>query len=363
MNRSPIVAVVALAQAAWPCEEIAVLSHDAKYMLMDGDTLETVEVGNLRWQDVWGVDVVLPGSTAERLAFMSDSFSGKAANPTGDRSAQSALVVVGNLMEADDRAMDLSISRKYDFRFGDAWWIDGTDELLVWQKRRSLFTVLDKQLKRIDEWTVSNDISEPVMACRNGARLFVGARDHRIIRDREAGIVEPLEVPEGLEDCRLEPLSLGCRASMGCRRDGRYVKVFVDVASNDVVSMMPFDDSGLGGASDENGSGKRTFMISVALFAGGGKLLRQLEIWTPDPAGVNTYRSDPGALLRVWDTGSGALMTENNDAPPRTASRVFCRGGDERVVLSGRGRVHLVDLNTLEPIASAAIPFGRHFVF
>ena len=39
------------------------LYGDGKYMLLDGDTFDVVDVGDLRWQDVWGVDLVVAGST------------------------------------------------------------------------------------------------------------------------------------------------------------------------------------------------------------------------------------------------------------------------------------------------------------
>ena len=355
---------VAVAQVVWPCEEIVVLSHDAKYIVMDGDTLEVVDVGNLRWQGVWGVDVVLPGSTSKRLAFVSDRLSGGEPETTaGDRAAKSALVAIGNLTEADDTAMAMAVSREYDFEIGNAWWIQGTDELLVWQQQRSTLSVLDRSLVRTDEWTVSRAGSRAIMACRNDGRLIVGRRNDRIVRDKEAFLVEALVNPQGMEDCRMESVSLGCLATLGCRSDDGYEKGIVDIASNRVVARMRLSNLVGKGASVER-SGNRTYMGSVALFAGGLRLLRQSEIWVPDPAGsTSSFRVDPGTVLRVLDTSTGVEVAANNNAPSGTVSRVFCREGRERVVLSGNGRLHLVDLTTLRPIASAAIPFGRYFVF
>ena len=368
MGRSATAAlVVALAQVAWPCEEIAVLSHDAKYMVMDGKTLDPIEVGNLRWTGVWGVDVVLPGSAATRVAFVSDRLSGAlAAQAPRDRSEESALVVVANLMEADNTAMRVSFSREYPIGSGDAWWIDGTDELLVWQERQSTFTVLDSRLSVLDEWPVPDGVSTPIMSCRDRDRLYVGARRHRVVRHGDGTVVEALGKADGVEgDCYMEPVSLGCRATVGCGLGDAYEKVILDVASNRAVSKMRFDNAVRNRSGERDASdGTRTVMRSIALFAGGRKLLRQSEIGTPYPPGSShSYRTRPGATLRALDTVTSGTVVENYDAPPGTASRVFCEGADERIVVSGQGRMHLVDLQTLEPIASAAIPFGRHFVF
>lgn len=357
--------VAAVAQVAWPCEEIVVLSHDAKYIVMDGDTLEVVDVGNLRWLGVWGVDAALPGSTSKRLAFVSDRLSGGGrTTTTGDPAAKSTLIVIENLTEADDTAMAMAVSREYDFEIGNAWWIRGTDELLVWQQQRSTLSVLDRSLARTDEWTVSPAGSRAIMACRNDGRLIVGRRNDRIVRDKQAFLVEALENPQGMEDCGMESVSLGCLATLGCRSDDGYEKGIVDIASNRVVARMRLNNLVGKGAAGERESGNRTYMGNVALFADGLRLLRQSEIWVPDPEGsANSFRREPGTVLRVLDTSTGAEVAANDNAPSGTVSRVFCREGRERVVLSGNGRLHLVDLTTLSPIASASIPFGRHFVF
>ena len=363
-SRAKIPLLLAIAHAAWPCEQIAVLSNDAKYLLLDGYTLETKDVGNLWWKGVWGIDVVLPGSTSDRLAFVSDGVSGGTVRPR-DPAAQTAFVVVEGLRDGADTAMDVAVSREYEFQIGDAWWIDGTDELLVWQRQQSVFSVLDKRLNGIDSWAASDDISQPVNACRTGGRLVVGARSHRIIRGKDANIIESLHHPQGARDCKMERLAFGCRVSVGCRRDDRYEKVIIDIASNRVLSTMRFNDPVPAPTDDElqRSPGHRRHMASLAFFADGARLLRQLGLWMPDPPGSDSYRISPGSLLRVLDVKSGAAVVENNHAPPGTVSRVFCRGGEERVVLSTDDRVHLVDLNTLKPIVSVGIPFRRHFVF
>ena len=162
------IAVVAIiAPLARPCEDIAVVSYDAKYMLLDGETLETRDVGNLRWMGVWGVDAVIPGSTSARFAFVTGALSAEFAQPDESGFFQgSALVVVTNLAERDNTASEIAISHGYEFApTGDArLWIDGTDQLLVREGKRSRVTVLDEGLNEVEVWSAAKWDTGPLLA-------------------------------------------------------------------------------------------------------------------------------------------------------------------------------------------------------
>ena len=107
----------------------------------------------------------------------------------------------------------------------------------------------------------------------------------------------------------------------------------------------------------------RIYMSAALLFSGADRLLRQEDISIPLPDGPNAFRSETGPLLRAVDTRTGQVLTENPDGATGRVSRVFCAGKVERTVVVDDGQVHLVDLDTLETIASRPIPFGRPYVF
>lgn len=358
-----ILALAILARAALACESIAVLSGDGKYIVLHGATLQTTDVGNLRWKQVWEVDYVLGGSTSERVAFLPDGVPVDLDRPTL-RSSESDLAVVTNLAERENMPMHFALSRRFEFAIRDAFWIEGTHELLVLDRHRSVFSVLDPALKTVDSWHAPGGISGNIKACRSDGGLVVRADRYHVVRGTDD---HPSKVLVGdgddLAGCRMEELSLGCLATMGCGSGREYEKVIVDLASNRLVSTLQFGNSADPNLSDHPDGARQTRMSSVALFDGGRRLLRQSKIWTPDPPQANSFRIRPGTLLRVLDTDGGAPVIENSDAPAGTVSRVFCQGSDERVVVSGEGRVHLMDLSSLKVIASVAIPFGRHFVF
>ena len=324
------IAVVAIiAPLARPCEDIAVVSYDAKYMLLDGETLETRDVGNLRWMGVWGVDAVIPGSTSARFAFVTGALSAEFAQPDESGFFQgSALVVVTNLAERDNTASGIAISHGYEFApTGDArLWIDGTDQLLVREGKRSRVTVLDEGLNEVEVWSAAKWDTGPLLACRRGGNLYVAAGTRRATRRDSESIVDELAIPEGFEDCRvenrnprsggIESPSVGCRGTLGCRRNGRYVRAVVDIADNKVVAWHESEDSAKLPEGDQSGSGGRTYLPSVLLFADGNRLLRQQSTWIPLPDGPSAFRAMRGPRLRTVDTRSGQVLKDN----PRTAT-------------------------------------------
>ena len=368
-----IATIAFIAPLANPCEEIAVLSHDAKYMLLDGETLATRDVGNLRWMGIWGIDAILPGSTSARFAFLSDSLSAElAVSDESGHFQRSALVAVTNLAERNNTASRIAISHGYEFSLGDARWIDGADQLIVRTQKKSIVTVLDQGLSEVDSW-INGVASEATFACRREGTLFSVAGTLRTVRQERESTVDALTIPDGLEDCRMESrewgrngadrLAEGCGVMLGCRGERGHVKAVVDIAENKVVAWHQLGATHTLSGGRQNGLEAKTYMPSVLLFADGKRLLRQQEQSIPLPDGRSAFRTMPGPLLRTVNTGSGQVLNESTLSPSGTVSRVFCRGISERTVVSGEGKIHLIDLNTLETIASAAIPFERPFVF
>lgn len=355
------------------CEDVAVVSETAKYMLLDGETLATRDVGDLRWMGVWGVDAVIPGSTSAGFAFVTDSLSTELASPDDSGSfQQSALVVVTDLAEGGGASSKIAISHDYKFSMGDAMWIDGSAQLIVWERTKSRIAVLDEGLNEVDGFASSLWNTGATLACRRDGKLFVATGSRRTTRWEGESTVDGLAKPGRFEDCRVENTqfrgngvaspSTECRGTLGCRNDARYARTVVDIADNRVVAWYESPGSA-NRPEDRAGSGERAYLRSALLFADGARLLRQQETWTPLPDGPSVYRSTPGPLLRTVDTHTGQVARENSRAPTGYVSRVFCRGTAERTVMSGDGSVHLIDLNTLEPVASSQIPFDRPFVF
>ena len=361
----PFAAMLALvARIGFACEPIAVLSHDARYMVLDGDTLDVVDVGSLWWQGIFEVDLVFRGSTSERFAFASDRLSPELTRLGKDgRFPISALVVVDWRSNADD---PIAMSHDFSVYAGEVdqtLWINGTDRLLYGKHAddKWMFTVLDTRLRTTDYWEEEGDKRErTAFGCLGAGGVVLGGRHGNITRRGEQAAVGPLAQPENTQDCRLCDLSLGCIGRMGCRRNGREVHASFDISRHAVVAAYERPRS----ADPDIGHlpARRVWFSTRLLFAGGTRLLRQERIATlvPDTVG---YVTKPTARIHVLDAETGEIVNENNTAPLGEVSRLFCEGATERAVLSASRRVHLLNLKTLAPLASATVPFDQFFVF
>ena len=375
-----------LALPAAPCEDIAVLSWDAKYMVLDGDTLAPRDVGTLWWKGVRGISGLVSGSTSKRFAVSGKLRADWAQPHESGLGQRNALVVVTNLVDEEDdawrgrgRATRAAISHNYvGFSLEDVLWVEGENQLLVRQRERSRVSLLETgphgvRLNELDAWSDAGWERDAVLACRRGEDLFVATGASRTVRRDGRSTVDALAVPDGFAQCRVESTrfrgrgiaspTVACRGTVGCRREGRYTRVVVDIAENRVVG---WHDPQIAAKAPERTlvPGARVYISAVLLFSRAERLLRQEDVWIPLPDAPNAVRSELGPLLRAVDTRTGRVMMENPDGATGKVSRVFCPGKAERTVLMADGQVHLLDLATLETIASAPIPFDRpYYVF
>ena len=345
------------------CEEITVLYDDAKYMLVDGDTLDVVDVGDLRWQGVWGVDLVVPGSTLERFAVMANELSAGRGALGEDHSSKVGLVTWQNLAEQEDTASRVAVSYDYEiFRSFHARWIQGTNRLAVWEQKASKLSIVDVSLERIAAWVVpGHDIGE-TFACHGEDGVIVGGHRHRTRLEPRGMSIERLELPEGPPACEMSGPFLGCLGGFECQREGKVVNGVLDLARNEVVFEFAY---GSRFTIPKDSAHSRPFaeFENRLLFLDGSRMLQQEVVWTPLWPGTNAYEPKPTSRLRVLDLAEGRIAAENDDAPVGTTSALLCAGERERVVVSRNGRAHLIDLMTLDTLASGSIPLGRHFVF
>ena len=340
------------------CEDIAVLYGDARYLLLDGDTLAVADVGNLRWLGVWRVQGIIPGSNSGLFAVSADHLSRE--HYRGDETGRypSKLVVVEGLAETDDTRPRVEIGH-YDIGYAHARWIGRTDLLAAWREKASRFSVLGKDLKETEGWNVSGYDPDAMLACRNGDRLVVGGSRTRF--EEGHGGTELLAFPQRATKCRTTGTLSGCLAGFECRRNGKFVNGVLDLADNAVVSAFEYESSF---TIPKDPADLRPFArFKDRLLSADGKTLLQQEMHNEPVPGTVAYKTSPTSRLRVLGTASGSVVNENNAAPAGRASRLFCPGGRERFVVSGAGEAHLVDLETLEIVATASIPQGRPWVF
>ena len=124
--------------------------------------------------------------------------------------------------------------------------------------------------------------------------------------------------------------TVACRGTLGCRREGRYMRVVVDIAENRVVGWHDTQPSAEPPERPGAPAGARISVPDVLLFSGAERLLRQERVSIPHPAAPSARQFDTGPLLRVVDTLTGRVLAEAPGGPTGRVSRAFCAGKAEQ---------------------------------
>ena len=199
-----VVMLLGLLGRSFACEDVTVVYRDGRYLVLEINTLEVVDVGNLWWLGISSIPVLYPGSSSARFAFSTNRLGRVLGEPDVGSLPQEALVVLENLAERTS-TFDYEI-----YRSRHARWVAGTDRLAVWQQKRSKFSILDAGLGKLDSWTLpEHDVGE-LFACPTEGGLVVAGYRQRTVYKGPDVIVDTLAFPEGTKDCALSGPFLDC---------------------------------------------------------------------------------------------------------------------------------------------------------
>lgn len=341
-------------QSALACEDLAVLSRDARFLVLSGDTLEEKDVGNLWWLGIRGVDLVIPGSTLERAGVLSDQRVDPA---TGTRlGPESALALIRDLGRSQVSPGETPIV--VDSSITKAWWIDDSpsSRLIGVRHANQKYTiaVYGSDLDQQAEWSATPPGLGLGVACVDGQRTIIGglrtrliAADNRLIATERIG----QSSSDGYRLLGAAPI--GCIGLMGD---------FVEQPAEGDVNSSQIKLRTIDLATNRLGAEFRAKRVAQSiLFARGTRLLQQDLFATPADGGG--YRVTPTGRLRVLETQNGSVIRSGELRSAGETSRLLCRGESERVLITGPYELHLIDLTTLSIVASRSIPFESYFAF
>jgi len=349
-----LVCVLVFGTQSWACSDIAVVSRDGRFIVLDGDDLKIVDVGNLWWLGVRRVDGAAPGSTldwallsADRVLnpgtgllreefgfgrtnarFVLKDLERQYSPPTSLRNMPDiSLFEVKWIANASVRYL-LAVSR-----MGDAWFI----------------TVMDPSFNVIGRWPSP----DPTMGMRASCvaadgRIILGGANSRAVVAQGKMTVEKLDrADRGYE---LDASGIGCLATMAKpnpQNSSLRDVVIIDLAQNNVRSAY---------------SRPGTFAFSQ-MFADGTRILQQQAVGTPVP---NTpgFSVRPTNVFRIIDTTNGNTVQERtlNIALGELHDQILCGGESDRVLIHAPNAVHLVGLPSLKVLATRELPFSEYFV-
>lgn len=329
--------------AASACEDIAVLSTDARYLVLSGNTLEIRDVGKLWWLGIRGVDYVIPDSTLARAALWTDSRHDlETGTWTGPTSALVSLQDLGRqLTSVSDLILALSSSEYDSYR-----WVNDDPQnrlLRIHSNGDEYFVALVRtDLTQERQWRSPIVRLGSGVSCVVDDRLFVGGLEARLFGEGDELVVESIARRAPSNNYRLVGISMGCTVMVS---EPQLPTLLVDLSTNEVVTEF-----------------RAKAQTRVVLFDSGRKLLQQ-DITRVPVEGVDGHRVGYTGHMTVADTSNGEFLREVTLNGSGEMSRLMCRNEAERVVLSDTGMVHLVDLDSLEIIATQPVPFHRYFVF
>ena len=357
------------------CRDIAVLSRDARFVVLDSDKLELRDSGNLWWLGFRHIDGVIPGSDLNRALVYSEYFVDVA---TGKR-IHANLGSWRDHLDPDPELPTIEwyllqdLGRRYNSqsevnfnnmadtdlflnRFSDEQreaWISDSNTLFLHAIDREkdlihyefLSEDLDSLIGFVSEhYVTSSQCIVDDTIYMSGIRDSV-ALDISSGRTETALWVDPLYSMSNISDACFV-LSQAMNGERGFYGDNQDYQV-VDISTGEIKSEFSLSTSN-----------SRSY-----LFANGTRWLMQHEVkregrW-----------QDPTPEFTLVDTDSGEILLEreldigNAIIPYSGDSRRFCSSGSdqERIVAIDGLTIYLIDAFNLIVLASVTLPFEGGF--
>lgn len=357
------------------CRDIAVLSGDARYMVLDSRTLEIRDVGNLWWLGIRQLNFVGGNSTLDSAWIQPEIFLDPS---TGERL---------NTVLEDDGYFRPTVDRYFLENFGsnyrtqtDIPTINYEEQgiTLEWATYRSTrvvrsqgeifqfvlsghqfnnvennkFTVMDSSFNIIVDGTVGSSADSAI--CKVGSRIYVAGGREAWSFDSTTGQVDYANWPD--RNYVITRIQDGCRALARPRGDAVNPDSdwrLIDFSTGEILSRFDLDF----------GTGRHY------LFDNGSRWL------------IQGGRGDENNVLQLTsefvlvDTITGEILVRTEpdingaELPHIGQPRRFCEsGGDEERVVALRRSIgedtgttlYLIDARTLTVLNSITLPFQEH---
>lgn len=359
-GKSLLAAYVALSSLGWicptvACEDIAIVSNDARYVVLDGETLVEKDVGNLWWLGIRSIDYIAPGSTLLRAIVFPDRIVD--AN-TGVLAPESNQPIILRNLGRNTESRTIAKQTLEEPTLTKVWWIsDSAESGFIGTHQRDgkpTIAIYDKDLGLESEWPLNPPTLGMGIACQQDGRVIIGGlRDRMIVTSESTISRELIRAPADASNHRLLGVApFGCTGIMA---DNVASPSTADI-NKDELSVRTINL-----ATNQFGPSfklKRT--AENVLFSSGKKVLQHSLVATE--TGSGGYHVTPTGQMRVIDVGNGATVRTAQVARGEI-SRLLCRGDSEKILISTKNKIYLMDTNSLSIIASKELPFERYFAF
>ncbi len=350
------------------CSNIVVMSSDAQYMVLEPDTLRTLEVGSLWWLGIFG-GIPVDGSSHEYAILHSDDFIDLATNRYMMNGMDVGEVLRNEepygWVALEDMGTDYRTQRDLGFVERTNW---GGRSMVrispyfspgaaIWEITQAaghdVIQLVNRRLQVIRTWENSGlGVNLEAGYCPDGNLLYFpgGGRAARgpariVLNGGEISAL-PLRVwdEERYVLTRIDPYSCTAMATKRVEDDELAMDdVYFDFRDERIIS-----------------TGERDRYVDIFFFNRGANILRRyLERTGSARPYIQTDR-----FLTVDTETLSIVKDESLDAEGAYLSdELICEPETPRAVLMGQGKIGLVDLNDLDAIMWKTLPWEFFTVF
>ena len=342
------------------CDDIAVVSTDARYIVLDAVTLREIDVGNFWWLGIREVDMVVKNSSVSNAAFWVNNWDPFVdSRPTAIESGATRIISLQNL--GRENSWNFRPPEMIDAAAPKVWWVSqpNNQRLLKFEnaEQQSRISVLDSNLAPLETFNASDLTMGFGVACEGvgGSILVAGLRDYFKIAETGFQTTE-FPLPQDGTRYHLMDVTLNCLVTLGrfgplnelSDPQSQTVEVaIVDMNKNQVVSRFL----------------TRRFVRNV-LTDNGNKMIQQdLAVQFVGENG-DSIQLTPTNKFRVLDTRDGSIVSSREMPSSGRITSPYCSPDDpERVILYSDQTLYLIDATNLSTIATREIPFDEYFIF
>lgn len=329
--------------------ELAAIARDGRYLIINLDTFELADVGDLKRLGLFSIDNAIAGSSVREAILEADI--------TTKQPAENGLYAKHVNVKLNHLGVNQSTlppTAIIDFEEGPMRWVDGDKQkqiVFVQSGDTKLATLYDNTLKKVINSTTalpSGAGHGPVCIDANG-KILIGAWYNKVTDPFGMHQTEKLDATAANKGFYLTPITSQCKALMSAKPDSVYAKTIrrrvIDIEKN---HAMPIFD------------GHRA--ANMVLYNNGKYLLEQKLNSVAVGSGPGVKTTATGAF-RIFQSDTGKLVNQF-EIIKTTANlvKVVKVNSQNIAILVGQQQLLFLDLQSHKVVKTIKVPFTRFII-
>ncbi len=326
------------------CNDIGIFSNTGKYFVLDNISLDTKDIGDLRWLGIYELNQFVSGSDLKHITISADFLY--------DNHKKTQIKTTTNFLlpkEWNSKYWSTTLKPLYHFE-GRSYIRIPKSNLYATAKINhsslATITLYDANKDKVEQFEEINTLpSWNPSFCKQGNNIFMAGRRNRVkIANNKVNVSD---YPQGFSGDHLLASLENCNALM-CEKSPHNETKFrvIDLTTNSLKAEFK--------------SNSKTHTI---LFNDGNTLIQQQLNMIKLPYSNNTYKKEPTNKFRTINTANGNIIAEVAlDKIYGKSTKLICPIVRPTLILKDKNAIHLLDIKTLSIVSSKRIPFETFFI-